>query len=82
MDRHRERRPVALNGVPRLSPDGRFGLPVAVSGTWERPTVFVMTYDEVANINAFEFRLAFSAQGVTVGVNERTGQLNAQFEGR
>src|SRR3989440_678143 len=82
VDGHRDRRPVALNGVPRLSPDGRFGLPVAVSGTWERPDVFVLTYDEVANINAFEFRLAFSTQGVTVGVKERTGQLNAQFEGR
>ena len=82
VDGHRERRPVALNGVPRLSADGRFGLPVAVSGNWERPDVFVLTYDEVANINAFEFRLAFSAQGVTVGVKERTGQLNAQFQGR
>ena len=40
-DRRDGPRPVGLDGVPRLSPDGRFGLPVAVSGTWANDSVAV-----------------------------------------
>ncbi len=71
-DRRDGPRPVGLDGVPRVSPDGRFGLPVALSGTWENDSTFVLEYDEVGNINAFRLRLAFAGDGVTVALSERS----------
>ena len=77
-----EQRPVGLDGVPRVSPDGRFGLPVAVSGAWENGSTFVLTYDEVGNINAVRLRLTFSGSDVTVEMSERSGLMEAQLHGR
>lgn len=37
-DRRVEQRPLGLDGIPRLSPGGRFGLPVALQGWWETNT--------------------------------------------
>ena len=76
-----ESRPVGLDGVPRVTPDGRFHLPVALTGTWESDQTFVLDYDEVANINSYRFRLAFSDGGVSVELNERTGLVKAKFNG-
>jgi hypothetical protein len=75
-------RPVGLDGVPRLSPDGRFGLPVAVSGAWEGDGSFVLDYDEVGNINAYRFRFLFREHEVTVDFSERSRpRQRAQFRG-
>jgi hypothetical protein len=68
-------------GVPRLSANGRFGLPVAVSGVWEGANTFVLTYDEVGNINSYRFRLTFSGNSVSVGLKEDTGLTDAKFNG-
>ncbi len=76
-----ERRPVGLDGVPRVSPGGRFGLPVAVSGEWENDSTFVFLYDEVGNINAFRFRLTFTGSGVAVELSERSGLMEARLHG-
>jgi hypothetical protein len=73
---------VGLDGVPRVSPEGRFGLPVAVSGAWENGSTFVLTYDEVGNINAVRLRLTFSGSDVTVEMSERSGLMEAQLHGR
>src|SRR6185369_637497 len=54
-DRRDEPRPVGLDGVPRVSANGRFGLPVAVSGAWESDGIFVLEYNEVGNINTYRF---------------------------
>ena len=75
-------RPVGLDGVPRVSPNGRFGLPVAVSGAWESNSTFVLDYNEVGNINAYRFRLTFSDSRVTVELTERSGLVEARFRGR
>ncbi len=72
-DRRDGPRPVGLDGVPRASPNGRFGLPVAVGGAWENDSTFVLEFDEVANINAYRLRLAFSADSVVGTISERTG---------
>ncbi len=77
-----ERRPVGFDGVPRVSPDGRFGLPVAVSGAWESDSTFVLTYDEVGNINAIRLRLTFAGGNVTVNLAERSGLMEAVIHGR
>lgn len=82
-DRRDGPRPVGLDGVPRISPDGRFGLPVALSGAWENGATFVLDYNEVANINAYRLRLTFDDQGVTVELSERSGVFAAtRFHGR
>lgn len=82
-DRRDGPRPVGLDGVPRVSSNGRFGLPVAVSGVWESDSIFVLDYNEVGNINTYRFRLTFVGNGVTVEFAERSGALaEARFHGR
>lgn len=80
-DGRAETRPFALNGQPRLSPGGRFGLPVALNGKWAKSDIFTMDYDEVGNINSFHLDLVFVADSVIVSVAERTGLLHAKFVG-
>ncbi|HFF3758893.1 serine hydrolase domain-containing protein [Stenotrophomonas forensis] len=70
--RNEPSRPIGLDGTPRVSPDGNFGLPVAVSGRWESNSTFVFDYNEIGNINAYRFRLTFSGDDVDVGVSERS----------
>jgi len=82
-DRRDEPRPIGLDGVPRVSPNGRFGLPVAVSGAWESDAIFVFEYNEVGNINAYRFRLEFVDEAVTVSVVERSrARTESRFRGR
>ena len=76
-----EQRPIGLDGVPRVSPNGRVALPVALAGTWDGPNVFTFDYDEVANINSFRYRLTFVGDEVGVEVTEQTGLLYAHFKG-
>jgi hypothetical protein len=82
-DRNDGPRAVGLDGVPRLSSNGRFDLPVALSGAWESDSTFVLDYNEVGNINAYRFRLTFSGGDVTVEFAEKSGALvEARFRGR
>lgn len=81
-DRRDGPRPVGLDGVPRVSPGGRAGLPVAVSGAWESDSSFIIEYNEVANINTYRFRLTFSGQDVDVEMTERSRAIqSARFRG-
>jgi CubicO group peptidase (beta-lactamase class C family) len=81
-DRSDGPRPVGLDGVPRVSGGGRFGLPVAVSGAWDSDSTFVIEYNEIANINAYVFRLTFSGRDVDVEMNERSRAIqSARFHG-
>jgi hypothetical protein len=81
-DGRAEQRPVGLDGVPRVSPNGRFGLPVAVSGAWENNSTFVLLYDEVGNINAIRLRMTFAGGNVRVEMAERSGLMEAVINGR
>ena len=80
-DRSDPARPVGLDGIARLSADGRFGLPVASTGEWENADTFVLNYDEVGNINAYTFRMTFSGREVDIRMSERTGLVKTQFHG-
>ena len=75
-----EERPVGLDGVPRLSPGGRFGLPVALQGRWESNNTFVLDYNEVANINSYCYRLTFVHDEVSIELSEKTGPVDAKFQ--
>ena len=74
-------RPVGLDGVPRVSANGRYGLPVAVRGEWQSDSTFVLDYDEVANINDFRLELTFSGSAVSAHLVERTGLVDTRFGG-
>ena len=82
MDNHAEVRPVGLDGVPRISPNGRYGLPAAVKGWWEGPQTFVLDYDEIGNVNHYQIRLKFNGEHVSVEVTERTHDVEAKFAGK
>lgn len=76
-------RPVGFDGVPRLSADGPFGSPVAVSGAWESDSSLVLEYNEVGNINLYRFRLTFSGRDVDVELSERSRVIQAaRFRGK
>lgn len=77
-----EQRPLGLDGIPRLFRGGRFGLPVALQGWWENNSTFVFDYDEVANINAYRFRLTFVQDAVGIELSEKTGLVEATFQGK
>ena len=82
-DRRDALRPVGLDGVPRVSSNGRFGLPVAVSGAWESDSTFALDYDEVGNINRYRFRMTFVDDTVTVEFAEKSHALGeARLRGR
>lgn len=81
-DGRTEQRPVGLDGVPRVSPGGRFGLPVALSGAWQGDDTFTIYYDEVANINVYRLQLKFSAKTLMVDLEEQTGLFKARIDGR
>ena len=81
-DERVEQRPLGLDGIPRLSPGGRFGLPVAMQGWWENNSTFVFDYDEVANINSYRFRLTFVHDDVGIELSEKSGLVEAMFQGR
>jgi CubicO group peptidase (beta-lactamase class C family)/lysophospholipase L1-like esterase len=80
-DGRTEERPMGLDGVPRLSPGGRFGLPVAVTGEWRGKGKFAFEYDEIGNINCYQFSVAFDGNVASFDVHERTGLLDARLRG-
>jgi CubicO group peptidase (beta-lactamase class C family) len=81
-DGRTEKRPIGTDGVPRLSPAGRYGLPVALRGWWETNRTFVFDYDEVANINSYRYRLTFNGDDLAIELSERTGLEKTTFHAR
>lgn len=80
-DGRREVRPIGLNGIPLITPKGRFGLPVAVKGFWQDERTFVLDYDEVGNINHFRFKVNFSENVVAIELSEATADVTVSFSG-
>ena len=81
-DKVREVRPIGLDGVLRLSPNGRYGLSVGLRGNWEDDHTFVLEYDEIANLNSYRLRLSFADKTVSIQAKERTGLFDEKFEGK
>jgi len=76
-----EIRQIGLDSVPRISPNGRYGLPVALKGLWQGETTFVLDYDEAGNINDFRLALNFHDNLVSVDLSERTAGVTVKFTG-
>ena len=75
-------RAVGLDNVPRLSPHGRFNLPIGLKGFWKDSETFVLDYDEIANINRYQFEMKFIENDVLVKLSEKTGTAKLEFTGR
>jgi len=39
-------------------------------------------YDELANVNSYRFRLTFVHDGVNIELSEKTGLVDAKFQGK
>ena len=73
--------PMRLDGIYTIIP-GRFGLSTGIKGNWDTDGDFLLTIDEMADINVFELRMSFEADRVTIVLNEKTGLIvNETFEG-
>jgi hypothetical protein len=73
---------VGLDGVARVSPGGRFGLPVAVKGAWETSSRFVIDLDEIANIGRWRFSIAFQDEIAAFTMQDATGLGGLTLEAR
>ena len=74
--------PVGMDNTYRVSPGGRFGLPVALKGRWENNSTFVVSYNEIGNINNWRISTTFQDDKVTVHMQESTGLGEATFGGK
>ena len=81
VDGRKEVRQIGLDGVPRVSPKGRFNLPVAVKGSWQDERTFVLDYDELGNINHFRFKVNFRENAVGIELSEATSDVTVTFSG-
>lgn len=81
-DGRSETHSIGLDGVPRVSPNGRFRLPVAVTAAWETPTTLAVRYDEVGNINDVRLRVTFSGDTIDLDATEVTGMSHERIHGR
>ena len=75
-------RPIGLDGLPRLSSGGRFGLPVGLKGFWKDNETFVLDYDEIANINHYLLELKLGDKDVSIKLSEKTGTVQLSVSGR
>ena len=75
-------RPIGLDGVPRLSPHGRFDLPIGLKGYWKDDETYVFDYDEIANIDNYQFELKFGEKGVFIKLGEKTGTVQLSLAGK
>jgi CubicO group peptidase (beta-lactamase class C family) len=80
-DQYHERRglrssPMGLDGVFRISPTGRFGLPVAVQGHWSDERTFEVIYDEIANTHLYEIRIEFYGRSVRWRMSDDTAAFS------
>jgi CubicO group peptidase (beta-lactamase class C family) len=77
-----ETRPLGLDGVLRLSPNGILGMPVGLRGAWIDPRTFELEYNEVANTNTYLLRMNFEGERLRVEASERTGLFRESYEAR
>jgi CubicO group peptidase (beta-lactamase class C family) len=80
-DQYHERRglrssTMGLDGLFRISPTGRFGLPVAALGYWSDPSTFEVIYDEIANTHLYDIRLEFDGRSARWQMRDRTAPFS------
>ena len=73
---------VGLDNVFRITPKAREGLPAAAKGYWRKDNVFVILFDEIANINNWRLTLTFEENGLTLVMQDKTGLGKTTIAGR
>ena len=63
---------VGLDNVERVAP-GRFGIPAAAKGSWEREDTFVAHVNEIGNNFVWRLSLPFKGDKVTLTMEDLTG---------
>jgi CubicO group peptidase (beta-lactamase class C family) len=86
-DQYYERRglrssPMGLDGVFRISPTGRFGLPIAARGRWSDERTFEVIYDEIANTHVYDIRIEFDGNSARWRMSDRTAPLSMTLVAR
>jgi len=66
---------VGLDGVYRISPKGRLGLPMAVSGKWMNVDSFLLDVNLAANITRILATVRFEGDRVEVELKDTTGSF-------
>lgn len=72
---------IGLDGVYRFSP-GENGLPVGIRGGWADATTFLVEYDTIASIDAFDLRVRYDGDRVVVDAKDRTYQSGVRLVGK
>jgi CubicO group peptidase (beta-lactamase class C family) len=80
-DQYHERRGLrsslmGLDGAFRISPTGRFDLPIAARGQWRDERTFAIVYDEIANTHVYDIRIEFDGNGATWQMSDRTAPFS------
>ncbi len=76
-----ETRPVGLDGLFRISPNGILGLPVGLRGNWIDDRTFQLEFNEIANTNTYFLRFTFDGERLRVEASEKTGLFKENFGG-
>jgi CubicO group peptidase (beta-lactamase class C family) len=71
---------IGLDGVYRLS-RGENGLPAGIRGSWADATTFDAEYDTIANLDAFDLKMRFTANKITINAKERTYESGVTLTG-
>jgi CubicO group peptidase (beta-lactamase class C family) len=72
---------IGLDGVYHFLP-GDFGFPIGARGAWEDAQAFVIDFNTFANDDAYDLRLHFEGDSVTVEMKDRTRGSTVQLEGK
>lgn len=80
-DQYHERRGLrsslmGLDGAFRISPTGRFDLPIAVRGQWRDERTLAIIYDEIANTHVYDIRIEFDGNGARWQMSDRTAPFS------
>jgi len=81
-DNRTEEHSIGLDGRAKLSPGGRFNLPVGVKGIWKNDQIFALDYDEIANINRLRFQISFEGNRISIQLTEGTSNFEVRFNGK
>jgi CubicO group peptidase (beta-lactamase class C family) len=71
--------PIGLDGVYRMSP-GENNMAVGIRGSWSEDA-FLVEYDTIANIDAFDLKASFAGDRITISAKERTYEAGMTIEG-
>lgn len=71
---------IGLDGIYRIS-QGENGLPAGIRGSWVDAETFGAEYDAIANLDAFDLKMRFTANKITIEAKERTYESGVTLTG-